>query len=101
MLGCCLTNLEIPSFPGNLQVTPPELKTSVAAKCRQDWGEAVEVSVFYGRTEELNTLDQWIIRDRCRLVALLGMGGIGKTSLSIKLAQRIQDNFDYVKLSRI
>ncbi|NEQ21583.1 MAG: hypothetical protein F6K28_20675, partial [Microcoleus sp. SIO2G3] len=89
-------NLEIPSFPGNQQVTPPELQTSVAAKCRQDWGEAVEVSVFYGRTEELNTLEQWIIRDRCRLVALLGMGGIGKTSLSIKLAQRIQNNFDYV-----
>lgn len=89
-------NLEIPSFPGNLQVTPPELQASVAAKCRQDWGEAVEVSVFYGRTEELNTLEQWIIRDRCRLVALIGMGGIGKTSLSIKLAQKIQDNFDYV-----
>jgi hypothetical protein len=36
------------------------------------------------------------VSDRCRLVALLGMGGIGKTSLSIKLAQKIQDEFEYV-----
>ncbi len=62
----------------------------------QDWGEAICVSVFYGRQEELATLEQWIVNDRCRLVALLGMGGIGKTSLSVKLAEQIQDKFEYV-----
>jgi hypothetical protein len=61
-----------------------------------DWGEAPDVSVFYGRTEELTTLKQWIVQDRCRLVALLGMGGIGKTALSVKLAEEIQDEFEYV-----
>jgi hypothetical protein len=30
------------------------------------------------------------------MVALLGMGGIGKTSLSVKLGQQIQENFEYV-----
>jgi hypothetical protein len=89
--------IEIPPLPVNSQVTtPPELPPQQDAKSRQDWGEAVEVSAFYGRTEELDTLEQWVISDRCRLVALIGMGGIGKTSLSIKLAQNIQDNFDYV-----
>jgi GTPase SAR1 family protein len=61
----------------------------------QDWGEAPESSVFYGRTEELATLEQWIVNDRCHLVTLLGMGGIGKTSLAVKLAESLQDQFQY------
>lgn len=60
-----------------------------------DWGEAPEVPVFYGRTQELATLQQWIVQDRCHVVTLLGMGGIGKTALAVKLAELIQDEFEY------
>lgn len=62
----------------------------------QDWGAAWDVSTFYGRVEELTTLEQWIVQDGCRLISLLGMGGIGKTALSIKLAEQVQDQFEYL-----
>lgn len=76
----------------------------------QDWGNAPDISVFFGRTEELTTLEQWIARDRCQLVAIVGLrgvgktrlsvklgkGGTGKTDLSLKLAKDIQNQFEYV-----
>jgi hypothetical protein len=68
----------------------------VSAKKYQDWGDAIDVSVFYGRTQELSTLKRWIVDERCRLVTLLGMGGSGKTALSVKSALQIQDRFDYL-----
>jgi hypothetical protein len=63
---------------------------------KQDWGEAIDVSKFYGRTTELAFLKDWIVQERCRLVVLLGMGGIGKTALSVKLADTIKEDFEFV-----
>lgn len=63
---------------------------------RQDWNQAPDTSIFFGRATELTTLKEWIQLDRCRLVMLLGRGGIGKTYLATKLAKLIQDEFDFV-----
>jgi WD40 repeat protein len=65
-------------------------------QCQQDWGEAIDVSQFYGRQEELQTLERWILEDGCRAIGIFGLGGMGKTSLSVKLAQQVQSQFDYV-----
>jgi WD40 repeat protein len=59
------------------------------ASTRTDWGDVVDVSMFHGREAELSRLMQWVVDERCRLVALLGMGGIGKTALSVKLANQL------------
>lgn len=80
----------------HLSIAPSASNYRTSVNRRQDWGEAIDVSVFYGRVEELITLKKWIVQERCRLVILLGMGGIGKTALSIKLAEQIQGEFDYL-----
>ncbi len=66
---------------------------------RQDWGDAIDVSIFYGRSQEFTTLQTWIVEDRCRLVTLLGMGGMGKTLLSIKVAEAIVESFEFSVMS--
>ena len=71
-------------------------KTSRSAKTyRVDWGDAPDISLFCDRASELALLQKWILEENCRVVAILGMGGIGKTALAVKLARAVVDRFDY------
>jgi WD40 repeat protein len=73
----------------------PTVLAPVSATPRKvDWGTAADVPLFFGRDNEFTSLTQWIKTDRCRLISILGMGGMGKTSFTIRFAQTLQDEFD-------
>jgi transcriptional regulator with XRE-family HTH domain len=61
-----------------------------------DWGTAIDISAFYGYSQELTQLQLWISQDGCRLLGLFGISGVGKTTLATQLARQIQDQFNYV-----
>jgi hypothetical protein len=62
----------------------------------QDWGEAPDVSAFYGRTEELAQLQTWVVPENSRLISIIGSTGIGKTHLAAVWADSVQERFDYI-----
>lgn len=62
----------------------------------QHWGDAPDIPVFFGREQELFTLENWVIKDQCRLIGVLGMGGIGKTYISLKVSQKIKNQFECI-----
>ncbi|PHX56893.1 ATPase [Tychonema bourrellyi FEM_GT703] len=77
---------------------PPNQETSNTKQPEtphQDLSEMPELGTFFDRTHELQTLTTWILQQNCRLIAITGISGIGKTSLAVQLVQQIKDEFEY------
>lgn len=56
-----------------------------------DWNAIPHASHFHGRLQERNTLRQWLVDEQCRLVAIFGLGGQGKTALAAALVRDLTD----------
>ncbi len=66
-------------------------------RAQVDWGDApIEMQPFCGRSNELQQLVKWVKVDRCKIVGVVGIGGIGKTALVAKLGENIDTDFDLV-----
>ncbi len=89
---------DTPHSPNVPNTNRPTEQTSNSQQptIHQDLSEMPELGAFYGRTGELETLTNWILQQRSRLIALTGISGIGKTTLAVKLVQQIKDEFECV-----
>ncbi len=68
----------------------------LAATGKVDWGEAPDAGSILGRQHEVAQLRQWLVNSGCRLAAVLGMGGIGKTALAAHIVTGVQEQFAVV-----
>lgn len=97
---CRRLNLDWREIATSAEVIPPAYAQIRKKKPNlnqfPDWGTAIDISAFYGYSQELTQLQSWILQDGCRLLGLFGIGGVGKTTLATQLARQIQDQFNYV-----
>jgi WD40 repeat protein/transcriptional regulator with XRE-family HTH domain len=93
-----MRGFELTLSPGDCTPPTAPFEELVARQkdSHQDWGDAIDVSVFQGRETTLAQLQQWLVEDGCRVVALLGIGGIGKSALAVKLGTQLQTEFDVI-----
>jgi transcriptional regulator with XRE-family HTH domain len=77
-------------------ITTGEESDRRGANSHQDWDSAIDTSVFYGRVRELAQLWQWIVCNHCRVVGVLGMGGVGKSALAVKAALQMRSEFEII-----
>src|SRR5437016_10527909 len=87
-----------PMVPPSIDVTG-DVTSALAAPVsgpRVDWGEALDVPTFYGREPELATLSRWVLEEGCRMVSVLGLGGMGKSALAVRPMQRLAAHFEVV-----
>ena len=55
-----------------------------------------DIVPIYDRSQELESLKQSILTDKCRSIVISGTAGIGKTALARQLLEDIKDDFDEI-----
>src|SRR3984893_7986938 len=98
-LGELLSHLQAPPASQSSEETSgaaPAPSPPAGGWPRLDWGDAPDVASFYGREWELALLSEWAVEERCRVVSVLGQGGIGKSALATQVMHRVSEDFEVV-----
>jgi WD40 repeat protein/transcriptional regulator with XRE-family HTH domain len=96
LFGKNLEELGLTPAPEAAQQTPPEERPVSPEPIREDWGEAPYVVNLYGRTRECSELETWITEHSGRVAVILGMGGVGKTTVAAKAAMNMKKDFEFL-----
>jgi len=75
-------------------IAPPEITPTRSQY--HDLTLAPKVRKFCDRTTELDTLSRWLVDEKIPLISVVGIAGIGKTTLVKQLIDRHLDDFDVV-----
>jgi ABC-type dipeptide/oligopeptide/nickel transport system ATPase subunit len=81
------------TYPHQLKAQPAETRKD---GIYQDIAFAPQIINFYNRQAELETLSNWIINQNARLISILGLPGIGKTTFVKKFVDLNLKNFEII-----
>jgi WD40 repeat protein len=79
------------SFPASKKSDRPSSAQNLTLSHAHQWQQAPDTSMFYGRSQELQLLRQWIQSNRYRLITIFGLVGVGKSVLCKRLAESLQE----------
>jgi WD40 repeat protein/DNA-binding SARP family transcriptional activator len=84
-----------PLAPADQPVTPVHAAATEVTNSPA-WIEVPETGRVFGREAEMAQLRSWLGTERCQLVTILGIGGVGKTTLAAAVAHAVAAGFDKV-----
>ena len=91
-----LINSHISVCSNNPQDSPKNTESNISSKSYHDLTLAPKITHFYNRTTELQTLSNWLTNQNTRLISVLGLSGIGKTTLVKQFVDLNLQQFDVV-----
>jgi NB-ARC domain len=95
-----ITSVEQVSFDVYPQITSNNPQNSNHKATRSNTPQYLkaipELGSIYRRTQELDSLKQWILTEQSRSILISGIAGIGKTALTRQLVEDIKGEFEEI-----